>query len=439
MPHVIKRSGTVDVAAQLHDALLLLDTHGAILFRGFNVCTAADLAAALSTLQPNLTSMDDYFPAESGRDDRHVACGVTIWPTNSLRRTGGYLVPEVIPHSENLYALQAPRVVAFCCERAPWFGGDTALFDGCAAFGGLPQRLRARLAEPFCVRRLLSLERLHRRHGIGTGDFAAFAQWVQGVDPSATLRAVTNDPCDGGQSHGYVVLETLRAVASSTLPPPISAPVIASAPTGGVGWVRFNFGELNDEPLARHALLDGLLRKGLFSGPKWAVVRWVWAHALRHPASIGRLLRLVDALPCWLARPVSMLRRVLVDERGRDAANEAAFGPGGTSKRPTKTATMPKAAAAAPGARRSQAHARSATSPHRERATMRRVVPPERSLAEALSPREAEQLAASLAANVSTVAWQRGDMLLIDNAKVLHDGLPGMGPRKLHVALLKKL
>ena len=58
-------------------------------------------------------------------------------------------------------------------------------------------------------------------------------------------------------------------------------------------------------------------------------------------------------------------------------------------------------------------------------------------LAERLSDREAELLAASLASHVSAVEWQPGDLLLIDNAKVLHDGLPGLGPRKLHVALLQ--
>jgi hypothetical protein len=37
---------------------------------------------------------------------------------------------------------------------------------------------------------------------------------------------------------------------------------------------------------------------------------------------------------------------------------------------------------------------------------------------------------------MAAFAWREGDLLLLDNARVLHDGLPGVGPRKLHVALL---
>ena len=44
--------------------------------------------------------------------------------------------------------------------------------------------------------------------------------------------------------------------------------------------------------------------------------------------------------------------------------------------------------------------------------------------------------AAALARSMAAFAWRRGDLLLLDNARVLHDGLPGFGPRRLHVALL---
>ena len=48
-----------------------------------------------------------------------------------------------------------------------------------------------------------------------------------------------------------------------------------------------------------------------------------------------------------------------------------------------------------------------------------------------------EQLAETLGEHVAAVQWRSGDILLIDNTRVLHDGLPGFGPlRKLHVALL---
>ena len=63
-----------------------------------------------------------------------------------------------------------------------------------------------------------------------------------------------------------------------------------------------------------------------------------------------------------------------------------------------------------------------------------------RTLTELLSEHEAEQLADSLAEHVSAVRWQSGDVLLVDNTRILHDGLPGFGPfRKLHVALLTQV
>ena len=57
-------------------------------------------------------------------------------------------------------------------------------------------------------------------------------------------------------------------------------------------------------------------------------------------------------------------------------------------------------------------------------------------LGEKLSPLAEQQLARALATHAVAFSWQRGDVLLIDNARMLHDGLPGFGPRRLKVALL---
>ena len=60
-------------------------------------------------------------------------------------------------------------------------------------------------------------------------------------------------------------------------------------------------------------------------------------------------------------------------------------------------------------------------------------------LAEALDDEQGEHLGRALAEHASVFRWQRGDVLLIDNARVLHDGMPGFGPRRLRVALLGEL
>ena len=143
-----------------------------MLLRGWTTLASADdFAQALAAL-PGLRGIPDYLPAEPGREPRTprgtstaaAAAAVPIWPTNRLKVSGGYLSPEVLPHTECYYALTAqpaadppaaptaapmaasarglslapPRVVAFYCESPAWLGGETALFDGRRAFGALP-------------------------------------------------------------------------------------------------------------------------------------------------------------------------------------------------------------------------------------------------------------------------------------------------------------
>ena len=141
-----------ELASHSHELLAALDAHGAVLLRGWAVGSAAEFAAAMRALP--LRPCTDYFPAEPGRRPLGPPGELLegVWPTNSLRATGGYLAPEILPHSENYYALRPPRLVAFWCERAPWLGGETALFDGTGALAALPAALRTALGATFAVR-----------------------------------------------------------------------------------------------------------------------------------------------------------------------------------------------------------------------------------------------------------------------------------------------
>lgn len=370
-------------------------------------------------------SLHDYLPAESGRDDRHQAAGATIWPTNSLKKTGNYLVPEVVPHTENFYALPScvPRVVAFSCEAAPWLGGETGLFDGAAALADLPPALRPRLSMPSLVLRVLSLARLRARHGIA--DVEAFERRC------ATEQQADDDDSDDVRIHrlddaapGFVALQMSRTLAAPTPPPPLGACAALTM------TLNLNFGELAHLPGAREALLRGLLARGLFSGRGWRVHRALWTQAFRRPATIGRLLVLLDALPCWLARPRSMLRAwwhargTAAAEKAAQAKAQAAFARAATR---TTEASPP---GRQPRGKGGSGRRRPRTPPLPAQAER---------LADRLTDREAEALAAALAQNMTAFAWQRGDLLLLDNARVLHDGLPGFGPRRLHVALLRQV
>ena len=52
-------------------------------------------------------------------------------------------------------------------------------------------------------------------------------------------------------------------------------------------------------------------------------------------------------------------------------------------------------------------------------------------LGETLGTAGGVALGRALGAHASVFAWRAGDVLLIDNRRVMHDGLPGFGPRQL--------
>lgn len=366
---------------------------GALLFRGWRVESSADFAAVVAAL-PIRPLLTDYFPAEPGRSplepDGHRLAAV--WPTNTRRRTGGYLTPEVLPHSENYYALCPPRLVAFWCERAPWLGGETGLFDAAAALAALPPPLRAHLNQTFAVRRLVPSCRLRRRHG---------------VDNKALNNLVR---CDDGGGAGVDVRRVDDAVEFCFEKPAVvtAPPMAADHHRDGEASQRvalrpalcINFGECG--ACGRAALFERLLRRGMFSGRRWAAHRVVWLLALRSRWAM-RLLLLIDQLPGWLRWPARALRS-LRERHARPCSSQA---PSPEASRSSRTG--------------------------------RCRIQPRPTLGESLSDRQAEQLGRALADHASVFRWARGDVLLIDNARVMHDGLPGAGPRSLKVALAGEL
>ena len=157
----------------------LLERHGAVLLRGWHVPSAEAFAASIGafTRVAPLRCVRDYLPAESGREP--LLCKqrsdigssllsasplTVIWPTNQLRRTGGYLGHEILPHTENYYALEMhtcgsegaggdsasatpltlvaapPRIVAFHCEVAPWLGGAPSVARAACSQAARPLR-----------------------------------------------------------------------------------------------------------------------------------------------------------------------------------------------------------------------------------------------------------------------------------------------------------
>jgi hypothetical protein len=64
-----------------------------------------------------------------------------------------------------------------------------------------------------------------------------------------------------------------------------------------------------------------------------------------------------------------------------------------------------------------------------------------RTLLAALRIHEAEEIGRALGRSVSLFSWRKGDILLVDNLTVLHDGMPGRPweQRTLHAALFNPI
>ena len=359
LPLVVEPTGANDLAAACaahgdHLLRLLDDGGGALLLRGWSVDSEEDFERAMARLP--LRPIADYFPAEPGR--RPPAAAGKCWQTNSLKTTGGYIGGEVLPHTECYYALEPPTYAAFCCLRAPWLGGQTALFDGAGALASLPMATRRRIERSACaVRRTLSLRRLGRRHG------------VVGAAAVGALRRA----CAAGGVR-------LDALGDGHVQLTFQKPSVVVAGSARRRHLCVNFGECGAR--ARRALLDALRARGLFGGRAWAAHRLAWAAASRWPL-IRKLISLIDELPGWLRQPRRMLALRAERQAAATAAEAAADGDGW----PTLGETLGAAGGVA--------------------------------------------LGVALGAHASVFAWRAGDVLLIDNRRVMHDGLPGFGPRQL--------
>ena len=177
-----------------------------------------------------------------------------------------------------------------------------------------------------------------------------------------------------------------------------------------------------------------LTRSLTLPGAAWSVHRVLWMLALRLP-TMRRALQAIDQAPGWLRRPLRMLRllrhvpispcislylpvspyiscwlRLRRERRALAAAHAAALAAGGSG------GGSGGGEGGGKGARRRRAHAQPRGSSGAKAARP--------TLGEALSPAEGEQLGRALAQHASIFSWARGDVLLIDNARVLHDGEP---------------
>ena len=241
------------------------------------------------------------------------------------------------------------------------------------------------------MRRILPLDRLRMRHHIHN---------MEELQRACASAGASMSPVD----HEHVEISFVRTVYRP----------VALGCEDDVGEINFNFGEISQGRSARLALLDGLLRCGLFDGWRWSFHRLLWVLGLLLPQVFGAVVSFLDALPMWLTQPLTMLRSMPQQRALRRAE--------GIRSAPTL----------APSNSGAQQNMR------RERSAKSRIDKQTATLSERLADGDAERIASALAESVCAFPWKQGDILLIDNKRVLHDGLPGFGPRKLHVALLAR-
>jgi len=112
----------------------LLRTHGALLFRGFNIDTVAQFEAFALTLCPELFKENgEHNPVSTSS---HIQTPVFYPPSKKL-----------LWHNENSFNRQWPLKIWFCCSQPAQRGGETPIVDSRKVFELLDPRIRAPFIE----------------------------------------------------------------------------------------------------------------------------------------------------------------------------------------------------------------------------------------------------------------------------------------------------
>ncbi|GLQ87909.1 hypothetical protein GCM10007898_14770 [Dyella flagellata] len=117
------------IRAHRHDVDRELAQHGAILFRGFGIDSAAAMRGVAGALMEQIL-------AENGE---HVAV-----PDGGGVQTPVFYAPEskLLWHNENTFNDRWPRRILFACRRPAPSGGETPLVDSREVFNRLPPAIR---------------------------------------------------------------------------------------------------------------------------------------------------------------------------------------------------------------------------------------------------------------------------------------------------------
>ncbi len=114
---------------------LLLHGHGGVLFRGFDVRTAADFASVVTSFS---TELVQYTERSTPRSE----VGSFVYTSTE------YPADQVIPlHNENSYSHTWPQHLWFFCERRAESGGETSIADSREVFHRIDPEIRQRFVD----------------------------------------------------------------------------------------------------------------------------------------------------------------------------------------------------------------------------------------------------------------------------------------------------
>jgi alpha-ketoglutarate-dependent taurine dioxygenase len=137
-----------------------MQSHGAVLLRGFNLRSAEDFERVAQVVSPNLMR---YSGGDSPRE--RVSQGVYT----STNLPAEYEIPL---HNEMSYTSNYPHIVMFYCDLPAAEGGETPLLDGRI----LLARLDPQLVETFRAKKLKYVQNLHGGEGLGKSWQETFEQ-----------------------------------------------------------------------------------------------------------------------------------------------------------------------------------------------------------------------------------------------------------------------
>jgi alpha-ketoglutarate-dependent taurine dioxygenase len=362
-----------DNASQIHADIA---RHGAVIFRGFPVASAAQFERVLGAI-PGFVPIAETFMCQPGRVLTHGA--QFVFETDVTTVTGGAFSFGF--HSEHYFSPDVPAYHCFAALSAPRFAGETALVKTSRVFEELPEDLKRRLRQTAVACAAWPIAKVARRYLIDEFRLEQFCR-------SAGLHV--------GVIDGQPSIIMMK-------------PTVWRHPVTGKECLQANL-SISLRGLDRD--LRDLFRATTYSAPVWSLHRLIWKYQLN-----------------VLAETISAFLHHTQQGNIFTGLKQAAYI--SLWELATRVERLLGRPEPLPDATRSETHrlVHGVTDESDSR-----YLP---ALSDCFkSDEEVELLARAIHKHMVLVKWEDGDILLLDNRQTLHSGMPGfLSPRDLKVIM----